>query len=466
MSADSISRLVLAPAFAAVLALVSAPALAQSTVEAPLANPKRVTRASAAPVPPASTPAIEKAGPAVPLPDRKPTRVAATPAATAAREAPSVSLPVPKPDLPDMTVFLKPVVNYKLSDGDKDRLKAAVRASYAGSFGDARAAIRAISDKSAQKVALWYYYRGKNTDASPAELEAFRKANPDWPQGDRIRRNAEMNLLKGKVEPKAVIAFFEASPPTTGLGKAALATAQLSLGNTERALMLIRQAWRSTDIDEETEGEVLSRFSKLLAASDHKARIDRLLLADQSRLTEAAVRTAKLLDETEQKKVDARVAVVKRSSKAEDLLKNISADAQQNDIGFYFSRIQNLRRKDKGEEAWKLLLSAPTEPDALVSISDWWIERRVNCRSALDAGKPQIAYELVRGLGPLKGDAYEEAQFLAGWIALRYLGQPEDAFNHFVALRTAAVDDAVISRAEYWLGRTELVRRNAADAEL
>src|SRR5262249_56654249 len=86
--------------------------------------------------------------------------------------------------------------------------------------------------------------------------------------------------------------------------------------------------------------------------------------------------------------------------------------------------------------------------------NNWWIERRVNCRAALNAGKARIAYEIADKHGLVSGDAYIEAEFLAGWIALRFLNEPDTALHHFVALRSAATSSKSIALGEYWLGRT------------
>jgi soluble lytic murein transglycosylase len=129
-----------------------------------------------------------------------------------------------------------------------------------------------------------------------------------------------------------------------------------------------------------------------------------------------------------------------------------------------FNRIQYLRRKDREEEAWKMLLDAPSEPNVLLDLNNWWVERRVNCRAALNAGKARIAYEIAAKHGLVSGDAYIEAEFLAGWIALRFLNEPDTALQHFVALRSAATSSKSIALGEYWLGRTALALgdRNAA----
>jgi soluble lytic murein transglycosylase len=47
-----------------------------------------------------------------------------------------------------------------------------------------------------------------------------------------------------------------------------------------------------------------------------------------------------------------------------------------------------------------------------------------------------------------------EAEFLAGWIALRSLGSPETALGHFNKLAAIAPTGTEKARAQYWLGRT------------
>ena len=113
-----------------------------------------------------------------------------------------------------------------------------------------------------------------------------------------------------------------------------------------------------------------------------------------------------------------------------------------------------------------MLLDAPSEPDKLLDLENWWIERRVNCRAALNAGQPRIAYEIAVKHGPISGDAYVEAEFLAGWIALRFLNEPNTALGHLFAARTAAKSSKNIALAEYWLGRTALALGDTGSARL
>jgi soluble lytic murein transglycosylase len=65
------------------------------------------------------------------------------------------------------------------------------------------------------------------------------------------------------------------------------------------------------------------------------------------------------------------------------------------------------------------------------------------------------------------GSGFADAEFLAGWIALRFLHQPANALPHFEALAKAVSLPISKARAYYWLGRTEeeLDRRVRAIAD-
>jgi soluble lytic murein transglycosylase len=57
-----------------------------------------------------------------------------------------------------------------------------------------------------------------------------------------------------------------------------------------------------------------------------------------------------------------------------------------------------------------------------------------------------------------------DAEFLAGWIALRYLHNPELAFIHFDRLAKGVSFPISVARAHYWLGRTAETANRPADA--
>ncbi|MGV1014044.1 MAG: lytic transglycosylase domain-containing protein [Methyloceanibacter sp.] len=410
-------------------------------------------------IPPSSSPSgpqlpaepVEQIVTDIPFPDPNPNRVDAALLATMKGTlVPAIAAPKPALDYP---AILKPLLSYNLSSADESYLRAVMQ-----SKGDAEATAAKISDPAARTFALWYKYR-HGSGGSAEDIAKFRLAHPDWPGQDELRERAEIALFLHESDPDKVKTFFGAATPQTGAGKAALAGVHLKEGNQPSARELVVSAWVDHRLNAAVEKKILERFGSMLTSEHHRARIDVLLYPDDKSSTEAALRISKLLSAAEQKKVAARIAVVKRGGDAGKLLKALPANAVEADVGLRFNHIQWLRRtkdKERREQAWKMLLDAPSEPNVLLDLNNWWTERRINCRGALNDGQHKVAYDIAAHHGLVSGDAYIEAEFLAGWIALRFLNDPHAALRHFLSLRRAATSSKSITLGEYWLGRTAL----------
>jgi soluble lytic murein transglycosylase len=389
----------------------------------------------------------------MPLPDVNPSRAGGL---DGVKSLPTIAAVPPALDYPSI---LKPILSYEISASDEANLREVLRSG-------AGAASR-IKDPAARDFALWYKYRHSKPSGKAEAIEQFRLAHPYWPGQDELREKAEAALFLGGADTDDVKAFFSASPPQTGAGKAALAAVYVKENNEAGARELVVSAWRDHQLNAEIEKKILDRYGNWLTPEHHRARIDRLLYPDEKGAIEAAVRISKLLSADEQKKVTARIAVIRRGGNAGKLLDALPSNAIEADAGLRFNRIQWLRRtkdKEHREKAWKMLLDAPSEPNILLDLNNWWVERRVSCRGALNDGHPKVAYEIAAKHGLVSGDNFIEAEFLAGWIALRFLNDPNLALKHFLSLRRVATSSKSIALGEYWLGRTglELGDRGAA----
>jgi soluble lytic murein transglycosylase len=431
-------------------------AAATPTIPVPDRNPKTLSLlapAGLALVPPPAPQVVTD----MPPPDPNPNRAGALPFAMKGTLAPAIAVP---PPAMDYASILKPILSYDLGAADEANIREVLRAG--------TAAAARIKDPAARDFALWYKYRNSPATSGNAEaIEQFRLAHPDWPAQDELREKAETVLFLTDASPEAVKVFFSASAPLTGAGKAALAGVNLKEGDEAGARDLVVSAWRDHKLNAAVEAKILARYGSMLTAEHHRARIDRLLYPDEKGAAEAALRVSKLLPADEQKKVAARIAVVQRGGNAGKLFDALPASAVNADVGLRFNRIQWLRRtkdKDRRVQAWKMLIDAPSEPNILLDLNNWWVERRVNCRGALNDGQPRLAYEIAAKHGLVSGDAYIEAEFLAGWIALRFLAEPQTALRHFVSLRGAATSSKSIALGEYWLGRTSLALGDRASA--
>ena len=85
----------------------------------------------------------------------------------------------------------------------------------------------------------------------------------------------------------------------------------------------------------------------------------------------------------------------------------------------------------------------------------YWNERHILARRLLRNGDSPGAYALVSAHGQTGTEQLADAEFLAGYIALRRLNQPDIAAKHFHNLADASRAVITQGRAWYWLGRAE-----------
>ena len=188
---------------------------------------------------------------------------------------------------------------------------------------------------------------------------------------------------------------FAASPaigPTSAKGKLALARVLLAEGDRDGAARLARDAWRSDELSERLETDVLETFRDLLTRDDHRARMDRRIGAKD---LAGAKRAAQRLGDDELAIVKACAAVRGKADKAKDALDDVAIEARQ-DLGYTLCRIQWMLAKDRIDDAARLMVAAAPETMALQDTDQWWRERRSLARKLLDQGKFQTAYDVIR----------------------------------------------------------------------
>jgi soluble lytic murein transglycosylase len=396
-------------------------------------------------------------------PDRK------TPAKAAAKTAAAAKVPEPagpvraaprlQPEEAEHTARYDAAIaaarDHQLSQDDAERIRDAVSAIAGGGLTKGKALRDRITDSAGRKLIDWYLFRGGYGTA--AEIRAFMAANPTWPDRALLAKRAEEALFYSSASPGDVKAFFADTAPTTGVGLAALAAALAAEKDEAAARTAAAKAWVEFDIPAAHEADVLERIGGLITEAEHKRRLDRLLLSDSRWASERKERAATIrraiarLSAPEKKKAEARLAVFLRAKNAHKLLSKLAPEALAREWGLAVHNAQVLRRQNKDEAAWKILLAEP-EPTLLIKPDGWWEERRANAYAALRAGKAATAYALVRTPGRLHINSHNDACFLAGWLALRHLNDPKKALPHFQALAESADGPLSRSRAHYWLG--------------
>jgi soluble lytic murein transglycosylase len=376
------------------------------------------------------------------LSENVPTPYARPFAATPARPFPAVIKPDP--------LTTSGIVQPRRPDAARDSLKLGLDALY----GKEKDAAKAIALRNAmprgsldRHILTWAIGLSGAAGLSSADIAAATAELPGWPGIAALRRNFEYALVKENPSADAVIAAFGNTRPRTTDGTILLARAHLTKGDAARARQILAPTWREQKLDFKDEQVILREFGHILLREDHQRRLVRMLYDNR---IQSAGRVAKLADA--QPLYEAFAAIARKSPDAAKKLEAVSG-AWRADPIFIFARIKYLRGREQYNQAAELMLKAPRDAKALVDPDAWWVERRILSRELLDLGQPLIAYRLAAAHTAETPAMAAEAEFHAGWYALRALNEPKTAMKHFA--RIAAISERPISasRAHYWMGR-------------
>lgn len=269
---------------------------------------------------------------------------------------------------------------------------------------------------------------------------------PAWPGNAMLRRNGERAAYREQTAGGSAVKAFSGSVPQTLEGAITLARTQLAQGDRNAARETLAPLWRSANAEMREEMIVISEFGQILTREDHRVRMEKMLYAERSKSAERVVDLAGAKELAQ-----AWIAVLKRDRNAGKLLDAVPA--AQRGPGYQFALAKYLRQRDRNEEAAAALMKAPSDKAALVAPDSWWEQRRLVARKMLDAGKPKIAYKLAASHSAESPADAAEAEFHAGWIALRFLKDPQTASKHFARIVELGEGAITISRGYYWLGR-------------
>jgi soluble lytic murein transglycosylase len=332
-----------------------------------------------------------------------------------------------------------------LSAEETKMFRQAVSLARDEKFTQARKLAAGIRSPLPSKVLQYLDLARAGSGASFEEIAAFIEANPDWPQPQTLQRRAE-EAIPPSMPPPKVLEWFADRKPLTVDGMTALGEALYALGQQEKGHRLLRDAWTQGSFGVLQERQFLAKHRRILTEEDHAARLDRLLW---DRQIEAAKRMILHVDGHAKQLAQARLSLMSAKGKPEAAFDKVPAQFK-NEPGILFERLRKLRAKNETEAAVKLLKALPKDvarPDV------WWNERSIIARRAFQMGFVSEAYDIARDHRLKEGVSFAEAEWLAGWIALRFLEDKDIAYRHFKLLADFAQTAHTKARGAYWSGR-------------
>lgn len=328
---------------------------------------------------------------------------------------------------------------------------ASLQTGLAALAGQDVAAARAARDSLSQDtldhhILSWAIALRGGRQTTSADILHARTLLPGWPGAEALQRNLERALLRENASAEATLSALVDATPRTADGAIVIARAKLSAGDKAGAAAALSDIWRKSKLDADDETRIISEFGTVIPVADHRFRMERMFYAERP---ESAARVAALANAKEL--ADAWAAVLRDDKTAKAKLDAVPQT--QRSAGYMFAKVQWLRKTDDREAAAELLISGPKSRIDLVDPDKWWESRRVVARQLFDAGNAKLAYRLVASHSGETTANQIDAEFHAGWYALRALDKPEIAAFHFARISEMAEGPISRARADYWQGR-------------
>ena len=323
---------------------------------------------------------------------------------------------------------------------------------------DWAAATAAAEGQVSDDIVEWL--RLRSGEGQLGEYEAFLQRRPDWPGLGLLREKGEAAVARS-TSAERVLAWFNGGQPETVEGSFALIRAYTALGQTDAARAEAVRAWLALSFTAEQEAALLEAYPKALAQVN-ETRLDRLLWDGEA--TEAA-RMLPRVGADWRKLAEARIALREESPGVDAKLKAVPA-ALSNNPGLAYERFIWRMRKDRYEEAATLIVDSSSSAETLGRPEDWAERRALLARRLLRDGDPRMAYRVAASHHLAGGSDYADLEFIAGFVALRHLGDAQAGLDHFRRLTAAVSTPISLARGAYWEGRAldQLGQTDAARA--
>jgi soluble lytic murein transglycosylase len=284
------------------------------------------------------------------------------------------------------------------------------------------------------------------------DYEAFLERRPDWPGLPLLREKGEEAVARS-TDPARVIAWFEAGLPETGTGALAYVRALQAAGRAADAETEAMRAWASLSFSPDQETEMISLAPEAVGFV-HELRLDTLLW--EGRTKEAGRMLPRVSDDL-QALARARIALQGESKGVTGLIDAVPK-GRAADPGLAYDRFIWRMRKDLYDEAAELILERSKSAETLGRPTAWAERRALLARYLMRNGRVKEAYRIAANHHvPVDGgaSAYADLEFLAGFIALRKLGDAATAEKHFQHLLAGVSTPISLARAHYWIGRAQ-----------
>lgn len=334
-----------------------------------------------------------------------------------------------------------------MSESDRAAVIRALQAAKQERWSYAEAQIANTKDPLAARIYYWMYYTKAKGPFNFNRISTFVDQVADWPRQGTLRLATEKSI-RDDTPPQAIIEWFRKHSPATPDGMDRYLNALKSQAQLKDMTLTLNQWWGDANLTAEQQDRFLRNYGKMIVKDAHKRRFNTTLNRGQVSNARALSR---ILGQGYHELAEARIALAAGNAGVDYYIKQVPPHLR-NDPGLQLERLRWRRKKNMDFQAMEILHTMPA-PNLIANPNDWWRERNILVRRLIERKQYDSAYMLVKKHGLSSGEPFAQAQFLSGWLALRFVNKPWEAFEHFEALYKNSSMPITRARAAYWAGR-------------
>ena len=309
-------------------------------------------------------------------------------------------------------------------------------------------------------IILWNKYSSK-TDLKKvafSDISSFVMDNPFFPNITDLRKNVEKIAVNNNIDYKYSEIYFNTNPALTTESKLYVIESKISKLSSnyknfdEKIKDLqnksiqseIAKVWIAEDFTEVEERQFLEKFKNILTQQDHAKRIERLLWENKK---SESFRIMSYVGEDYRTLFETILKFDESPRYIDKIMLDVPRRLCSNEL-LNFKRMIWYKSKDQIDDVLEILIETPKD---YVNPDKWWSFRRLYGREMLKTGNYKKSYQIISNHNlPTTSSDYWEAEWTAGWVALRFLDEPKYALKHFLQMKNNVTQPVTISRALYW----------------
>ena len=375
--------------------------------------------------------------------------------ATVQKYKPSYKPIVKTPPLPRLKPTLKPFTNIIPSQGQL--YNEAITLAERGDWIKLKGLKHPTENTHLKKILLWLKLRHSTSRDGFGSIARFLKQNPYWPERNQLIRQAEL-LLSSKNSPTSVIGWFSKYSPRTTDAHFKWIRALEIINDKENLDKAVLSLWKTRILSRRQQRVLIKKYKRIITPEIIWQRLDWLLWKGYIRSSQ---RMYPHVTQNQRRLAEARLRLRHLMGSVDPAIKRVPLELRT-DNGLVFERLRWRQRKGMMEKARELYWDIPREQKYPRL---WWRERSRQIRYLLKQNNFDTAFLLAQLHLQKEGRYYAEAQWLAGWIALRYANKPEQASTYFLEMYDRVQTPVSKSRASYWAGRAFEQNNNSLNAK-